>query len=174
MSRGEQIEQLIVMHKRRLQKLKEASPEAKKQSKGMSNQLISAEILIEIEDLEAEIQQLQTELTQDNVKNKDEIQGKISAYERRLQALKRHRGFSGPAVNQEITELEVEIQQLQTELENGTITHKDELQAVLFAKQRRLQSLAQAQARTQRSNEQEIIEIEAEIQRLELELERLD
>lgn len=178
MSRRNDIERLIAGHQRRLQKLKDLSSESKKQSSAGNSSPVPAEILIEIEDLQAQIPHLQKALNQASGQHKDNIQRAIEASERRLQKLQSHPSFSSGqgGDNQEIAELQAKVQQLQAELESASNdSHREVIQGVLIGTQRRLQSLIKKQSQSQQTDyEQEIVEIEVEIQQLQRELERWD
>jgi hypothetical protein len=109
LKRKEHIERLILTHQRHLQKLKEH------QAPPRGGSFVPPAVLMEIEDIEAEIQQLQIQLEDDNCKNREEIEAVLTIKERRLQILKIRK--KGGGYEQEIKEIEAKIQQLATELE---------------------------------------------------------
>jgi hypothetical protein len=112
LSRKDHIERLITNYKRRLQILREQQPTSK-QNIGQ----VAPHILMEIEDIEAEIQRLQTMVADESYKNKAEVQAMIIAYQRRLQILKEVEVRSTlQDSDKEVQEIEAEIQRLQTEL----------------------------------------------------------
>ncbi len=105
MSREDDIKRLILTHERRLQKLKEHSK-------------IAPHILLEIEDIEAEIQRRQVQLEADNIKNKDEIKALINNHKRRLAKLKEIQDCSEQqSDDNEIKNIKAEINRLQIESE---------------------------------------------------------
>ncbi len=105
MSRGDDIKRLILAHERRLQKLKE-------------HPKVDPHILLEIEDIEAEIQRRQAQLEADNIKNKDKIKAVIKSHKRRLAKLKKVQARSEQqSDDNEIKNIKAEINRLQTESE---------------------------------------------------------
>jgi chromosome segregation ATPase len=159
------IEKLILSHQRRLQKLKEQQV--------LSKQNIDQappHVLIEIEDIEAEIQRLESELEDENVKNKDEIKRMIKDYSRRLQILK-EQPHANPAILIAIEDLEAETQRLRNELEDENAENKDEVERRIQDNEHRLRKLKETQVGSQQSSDKEIEDIEAEIQRLQSDLE---
>jgi hypothetical protein len=113
MSRKDFLKQLIRTHKRRLQILKGQFQKPPEQPQ------VEPHILVEIEDLEVLIQQLQKDLEDESVKNKDELRGVLMATRRRLHRLKEVQvRVALQSHTQEIMEIEAEIRRLQAELEN--------------------------------------------------------
>jgi hypothetical protein len=172
----DQIKALIAAHQRRLQMLK-----AQQGASQDDANLVDPGILIEIEDLEIRVEELQQQLSADDVKNKDKLRQVIRESERRLQKLKERRDATKqnvshvePRIQMEIEDLEVELQELQQHLSDDTIKNKADITRIVRAKERRLQALKAAQAHPpQQSRDKEIREIEAEIQRLQTELDNL-
>jgi hypothetical protein len=107
------------------------------------------------------------------------IEGLILNHQRRLQILKKHQGlpdspFVPPHVLMEIEDIEIKIQQLQTELTTCGIKKKAETEAVLAAHQRRLEILRKIEVRHKSGDyRQEIEEIEVKLEQLKAELKQL-
>jgi hypothetical protein len=109
-AKRESLERLMKVHQRRLQKLKEqqASPQT---------DAVPPHITIEIEDIEAKVQQLQTQLANDSL-DRNHQEALLAAHQRRLEALKKMGiRYKTDNYGQEIAEIEAQLRQLQLELE---------------------------------------------------------
>lgn len=99
----------MAAHQRRLQKLKE-------QQDSPQIEAIPPHITIEMEDIEAEIRRLQTEIANDS-RDRDHKEAVLAAHQRRLETLKKMKvGYKAGDAGQEIAEIEAKLQQLQIEL----------------------------------------------------------
>ncbi len=108
--RKESLERLISAHQRRLQILKE------RQELPDSPQ-VPPHILMEIEDIELEIQRLQTELASGATEKKAEAEAILAVHQRRLAILRKAELEHQPGSNrQEIEEIEAKLEQLKAEL----------------------------------------------------------
>lgn len=105
--------------------------------------------------------------------SKDNLAQLLSIHKRRLQILK-EQPQANPAVIMEIADIKAEIRQREVELEGEHGKNKDQIEKVLQALNRRLKILQERQLSIEQKVPQELRDIEAEIQRLEAELEDLD
>lgn len=109
--RKKSVERLILNHQRRLQKLKEYQDSP-------NIPTVPPHILLEIEDIELNIQQLQTELVNGRG-DKAKTEAVLAAHQRRLESLRKIAiGHKHSDYGQEIEEIEAKIEQLQAELKN--------------------------------------------------------
>ncbi len=165
MSRRDEIKKLITKHNRRLQILRE--------QQALKGRTVAPEILIEIQDLEANIETLQAELkaieqdvaTESTQPSRpDDIQRLITNYNRRLRKLKEQHAVMGSTVDPqtriEIEDLEAKVEELQSVLKamKDSITanvatieprqslNQDEIRKLISNYQRRLHKLHEQKA----------------------------
>jgi len=122
----------------------------------------------------------QTEMPDEVIQKKETIARLILNHQRRLQKLKEHQTNPGdnkpsPAVKIEIEDIEAEIEQLKATMENESGESREKMEKALTARERRLEVLRKTEVSQTKGNyEQEIREIEAKIQELQIELEQLN
>lgn len=108
----ENIKRLISQHERRLHILKE-------QQANPGQPMVPPHILIEIEDVEAEIRRLESGLEDENYGGRDRVEAVIKAHQGRLQKLKKlEANLTQQVSSEEIAAIELEIQRLQAELKS--------------------------------------------------------